>query len=70
MAAFSCLLQVIGIPITIIGILTNTVLPPPWKTGSLFAYGFSLLLVLAYDILLLVLLTRRPVKQTLGEVSQ
>jgi uncharacterized membrane protein (DUF2068 family) len=67
MAAFSCLLQVIGIPITVTGILTNTVLPPPWKGGSLFAYGFSLLLVLAYDILLLILLTRRPVKQALGE---
>jgi predicted Ser/Thr protein kinase len=70
MAAFSCLLQLIGIPITVIGILTNTVLPPPWKTGALFAYGFSLVLVLAYDLLLLVLLTRRPVRQALGEVSQ
>ena len=67
MAAFSCLFQAIGIPITVTGILTNTVLPPPWKAGSLFAYGFSLLLVLAYDLLLLVLLTRMPVRQALGE---
>ena len=67
MAAFSCFFQAIGIPITVAGILTNTVLPPPWKAGSLFAYGFSLLLVLAYDLLLLVLLTRRPVRQALGE---
>ncbi|HVM50028.1 MAG TPA: protein kinase [Candidatus Acidoferrum sp.] len=67
MAAFSCLLQAIGIPITVTETLANTVLPSPWKTGSLFAYGFSLLLVLAYDLLLLILLTRRPVKQALGE---
>jgi hypothetical protein len=67
MAAFSCLLQLIGLPITVTGILANTVMPPPWKASSLFAYGFSLLLVLAYDLLLLVLLTRRPVKQALGE---
>jgi tRNA A-37 threonylcarbamoyl transferase component Bud32/uncharacterized membrane protein (DUF2068 family) len=67
MAAFSFLFQAIGLPITVTGTLANTVMPPPWKLGSLFAYAFSLLLVLAYDLLLLVLLTRRPIKQALGE---
>jgi hypothetical protein len=68
-AVFYWLLQVIGIPIVTRAILGNAVLDGTQRVVALAAYCFIVLLLLIYETVLLVLLTRKSVKQALGEIS-
>jgi hypothetical protein len=67
-AVFVILLCVGGDPIAILSILANTVLDANAKAVSLAISGALSLVSLAYSVLLVYFLTRKPVKQALGEI--
>ena len=66
-AAFSILFVLCFEPIVLFSVLTNTVMPKTQKMSSLLANISFILVELAYCVLLIFFLTRKSVKQALGE---
>ena len=62
-----CVLDLLGIPIVTSAILGQTDLTEPLKVTALAVYGFITLLFLAYEAVLIVCLTRKPIKLALRE---
>ncbi len=67
-AAFACVINLIGAVVTMSTFSTNTMMHGPERVGGIVGSVFGVLLGLTYNILLIVFLTKRPVKEALGEM--